>query len=132
MLLFIRSKKWLFVISAILAISCIEQESFKEPELNIGTATQKIKLDLSGNGLKSYIKVKLLSDTSRNLISQLGKYKFSTSKDPANSEDNRYNPDVFIYYDYEGLELKYVFKEGGSIERKIYRKKYRSLKNMFI
>ncbi len=101
-----------------MAISCIEQASFKEPELNIGSTTQKFKLDVTGNGLKSYINVKLLSDTSRDLISQLGKYKFSTSKDPANSEDNKYNPDVFIYYDYEGLQLKYAFEEGGSIERK--------------
>jgi len=119
MFISIRSKIFVVALLAFLAISCINQATFKEPaELNIGKATQKFKLDISGNGLRSYLKVKLLSDTSRNLIEQLGKYKFSTSKDPSHSEDNRYNPDAYIYYDYEGLQLKYVFKEGGSIERK--------------
>ncbi len=106
------------LIFLFISCSCLNKITPEEKEINIGQPSSKIDLKVDGNSLFSYINTKLLSDTSRNLITQLGKYKFSTSKDPENSEDNRYNPDVFIYYDYEGLQLKYVFKEGGTIDRK--------------
>lgn len=89
-----------------------KQES-KQSELNIGIATKKIELDLSGNKLQSFINVKLLSDSSRNLISQLGAYKFSTSIDPEERDNNINNPDAIIYYEYEGITLKYIFKGAG-------------------
>lgn len=97
------------------SISCINTTGIKEAELNIGAPQQKFKMDLSD--LRSYINTKLLTDSSRNLIIQLGKYKFSTSIDAANAVENRYNPDVFIYYDYAGLQLKYVFKGAGLLKR---------------
>lgn len=89
----------------------------KQDELNIGSPAQKLKLNTSGNALHSFIHCKLLSDSSRNLIAQLGTYKFSTSIDPENIDDNLNNPDVFIYYDYPGLQLKYVFKGAGILAR---------------
>src|SRR6187402_1045025 len=100
--------------------SCSEpvKEEVKKAELNIGIPQQKNTLTISGDNLLSFINVKLLSDSSRNLINQLGEYKFSTSIDPENAEDSRYNPDVIIYYAYEGIELQYVGKGAGQINRK--------------
>jgi hypothetical protein len=108
-------KIFFFIITIIVISSC--KEEVKIPELNIGVPQKNIELDISGNNLPSFINAKLLSDTSRNLIKQLGEYKFSTSIDPANSEDNRYNPDVHIFYEYEGIELKYVGKGAGLVKR---------------
>ncbi len=107
----------LFLILAIgLLISCGE-EVVKYEELKIGAPTQIINLNVQGSNLPSFINTKLLSDTSRNLLIQLGEYKFSTSIDSENSYDNRYNPDVNIFYTYEGLELKYTGKGAGLVQR---------------
>lgn len=103
------------VFAAIISMSCITSIGEKENELNIGSAGKKFELNTSD--LRSFINTKLLTDSSRNLILQLGKYKFSTSIDAANAFDNRYNPDVFIYYNYNGLQLKYVFKGAGLLKR---------------
>lgn len=111
----LRSKIGYFLLAAVISVSCINTAVMKEAELDIGAPKQKFSLDISD--LRSYINTKLLTDSSRNLITQLGKYKFSTSIDAANALDNRYNPDVFIYYDYEGLQLKYVFKGAGLLKR---------------
>lgn len=100
-----------------LSCSCLTKYAPKEGELNIGTAGTAMRLPIEGNDLLKYINTKLLTDTSRNLIKQLGDYRFSTSIDAANALDSRYNPDVFIYYDYEGLQLRYVFKGAGMLQR---------------
>ncbi|MBL7913164.1 MAG: hypothetical protein JNJ41_19025 [Bacteroidia bacterium] len=105
------------LIVSFISCSCLTKLTSEEKEINIGEPTAKFKLNTEGNDLVSYINTKLLSDSSRNLISQLGRYKFSTSLDPLNAFDNRYNPDAFIYYDYQGLQLKYVFIGGGSFQR---------------
>jgi hypothetical protein len=109
--------KFSVLIVSFISCSCLTKLPQEEKEINIGEASSKFKVSTEGKDLISYINTKLLSDTSRNLISQLGHYKFSTSIDPANAVDNRYNPDAFIYYDYEGLQLKYVFIGGGSFQR---------------
>jgi hypothetical protein len=113
----------------LLAISCSTKT--EEKGLNIGIPVQKIQLDLSGDQLVSYIHTKLLSDTSRNLIAQLGSYTFSTSVDPVNSYDNRYNPDVILYYEYPGLTLKYTGKGAGMTQRKELQSVLESYPNSF-
>lgn len=100
-----------------LSCSCLAKYVPKEKELNIGDAVTAMRLPIEGNNLLKYLHTKLLTDTSRNLIKQLGSYRFSTSIDKANALDNRYNPDVYIYYDYEGLQLRYAFKGAGMLER---------------
>ncbi|MDP2387204.1 MAG: hypothetical protein Q8M29_12580 [Bacteroidota bacterium] len=103
----------LLIILTLYACGGPKKQEYKQSELNIGSASKKIELDLLGNNLRSFINIKLLSDSSRNLISQLGAYKFSTSIDPENQDDNRNNPDAIIYYEYEGITLKYIFKGAG-------------------
>lgn len=109
--------KFSTLIIGFISCSCLTKIAPEEKEINIGEAVSKFTVSTEGKDLISYINTKLLTDSSRNLISQLGNYKFSTSIDPANALDNRYNPDAFIYYDYEGLQLKYVFIGGGSFQR---------------
>ncbi len=73
------------LIFLFISCSCLNKTTNEEKEINIGQPSSKIDLKVDGNSLFSYINTKLLGDTSRNLITQLGKYKFSTSKDPVNS-----------------------------------------------
>jgi hypothetical protein len=108
-----------YISAIILFISCSGQTKDvpQEKELSIGVASTTLKLLIEGNDLLKYINTKLLTDSSRNLIAQLGSYKFSTSIDAMNAEDSRYSPDVYMYYDYEGLQLRYVFKGAGMLQR---------------
>ncbi|MEO6306072.1 MAG: hypothetical protein ABIP51_23190 [Bacteroidia bacterium] len=122
-----RFKIVFLVVIALMAISCINTTIY-DREINIGAPKQVFKLNVSGANLQSFINAKLVSDTSRNLIAQLGKYKFSTSADPSNAGDNRYSPDAYIYYDYEGLQLKYIFEGGGSFQREQLQSKIEEFK----
>src|SRR3989344_1066375 len=103
----------LLVTLALFSCGGSKKEESIPDELNIGPAGKKFDLELSGNKLQSFINIKLLSDSSRNLISQLGAYKFSTSIDAENRGYNINNPDAIIYYEYEGITLKYIFKGAG-------------------
>jgi len=103
----------LLLIFTLYACGGSNNQESKTAELTIGAVGKKFELDLSGNNLQSFINIELMSDSSRNLISQLGTYKFSTSIDLENQDDNRNNPDAVIYYEYEGITLKYVFKGAG-------------------
>jgi hypothetical protein len=101
----------------------------EEKELDIGRPSSNISLALGGNDLVTYVNTKLLTDSSRNLIKQLGPYKFSTSIDAVNAEDSRNSPDVYFYYDYEGLQLRYVFKGAGILRRDELQNEIENYKN---
>lgn len=113
-----RAPGYLLIPLLFLSCSFFTTRVAEEKELDIGVPVTKMKLATEGSDLIKYINTKLLTDSSRNLLSQLGSYKFSTSIDAANASDSRYNPDVFIYYDYEGLQLRYVFKGAGLLQRR--------------
>ncbi|HEY1038364.1 MAG TPA: hypothetical protein VGF30_03120 [Bacteroidia bacterium] len=110
-------KSTLSILTGLLLLACgnhakkVSDETGQE--LDIGKATASFKLSLDGKDFASFINLKLQSDSSRNLITQLGPYKFSTSIDPENREDYINTPDALIYYEYEGLTLKYNFKGAG-------------------
>ncbi len=112
-----RAPGYLFIPFLFLSCSFFTTRVAEEKELHIGVPATTLKLATEGSDLIKYINTRLLTDSSRNLLSQLGSYKFSTSIDASNAIDSRYNPDVFIYYDYEGLQLRYVFKGAGLLQR---------------
>lgn len=107
----------LLLLTGLLLVACGNHSKKStgevEPELSIGKATISFKFPLDGKDYPFFINVRLQNDSSRNLISQLGAYKFSTSIDPENREDYINTPDALIYYEYEGLTLKYNFKGAG-------------------
>jgi len=112
-------RTWSFIAFSFFVSSCsfFIRSVPVEKELNIGQSAVKMKLSLEGNDLMNYLNTKLLTDSSRNLISQLGNYKFSTSIDAKNAEDYRYSPNVYIFYDFDGLQLRYIFSGAGMVQR---------------
>ena len=91
-------------------ISCSFLSS-KKKTFDIGPPNKTFDLDISGDHLYDCINLSITSDSCKNLIRQLGEYKFSTSRD-------EYFPyattGMLLYYEFEGVRLVFDGPDAGS------------------
>lgn len=96
-------KRNLLVFIALILASCNFLKSPPSNEPDLGSPNKKFEVNLDGDNLYKIINLSITNDTIINLISQLGKHKYSTSRD-----------DYFPYAT-TAMNLDYEFENGISI-----------------
>lgn len=108
-------KYYIMAFICITMVSCgfLKTPSSNEPDL--GLPKNKFVVNIEGDNLYKVLNLPITNDTIINLISQLGKHKYSTSRD-------EYFPyattGMYLYYEFEnGLSLYFNGPDAGSNEK---------------
>jgi hypothetical protein len=87
---------------------------FKTPPSNepdLGTPSKQFDVNIQGNEIYTMLNLPITNDTIKNLIIQLGKHSYSTSRD-------QYNPyartGMYLYYEFEGIRLSFNGPDAGT------------------
>lgn len=120
--------KFIYLVVIIAFFSCFSGRKEKDKNiLNIGEPTKSFQLNLEGENLYSLIGLPLASDSMKNALMQLGKFKFSTSMDeyypyPTTAE--------YVNYDFGGIYIT-VIGAGMDIKRNELQKTYNEFTSSF-
>lgn len=99
------------VIMVFLISSCgfFRTPTSNEPDL--GVPSKEFKVNIDGDNLYQLLNLPITSDTIKNLINQLGKHSYSTTRD-------EYNPyatlGMKLYYEFEGIRLVFNGPDTGT------------------